>query len=99
MKATLERLEGLHEALISALDANDVGAIEDASRQLDTDLKALRGIDNWAKQPELKLAAERIGRLAQAALMRVHVLHDHARRRAENLAALRGQPVAATYTR
>ncbi|HEY0115044.1 MAG TPA: hypothetical protein VGB54_04925, partial [Allosphingosinicella sp.] len=86
MKATLERLEAHHEALIAALDRNEVAAIEAASRELDETLGQLRGVDTWVAEPELKLAAERIGRLAQAAMMRVNVLNDHARRRAQALA-------------
>jgi hypothetical protein len=99
MKATLTRLEAQHEALIAALDRNDVAAIEQASCDLDQSLATLRGFDSWTAEPELKLAAERIGRLAEAAMMRINVLNDHARRRTAALAAMRGQAVAATYTR
>jgi hypothetical protein len=99
MKLTLARLETQHEALIAALDAHDAAAIERASRDLEESLAKLRSFDTWVLEPEMKQAAERIGRLAEAAMMRVNVLNDHAKRRAEALAALRGQPVAATYTR
>jgi hypothetical protein len=99
MKATLERLETHHDALIAALDSNDVGAIEAASVALGETIGQLKSIDNWTAEPELKLAAERIGKLAEAAMMRVHVLQDRARRRAEGIAALRGQPAPALYSR
>jgi len=99
MKPTLERIETQHEALIAALDVNDLDAIERASRELEESLARLRGFDAWVLDPETKLAAERIGRLAQAAMMRVNVLHDQARRRAAALASLRGQPAANTYSR
>lgn len=99
MKATLARLEEEHEALLAALDGNDVAAIEQAGTALANSLQTLKGFDNWVDEPELKLAAERIGRLAEAAMMRVNVLGDRARRRAEALAAMRGQPVPAVYTR
>ena len=99
MKATLGRLEALHEALIAALDANDLGSIERASRELEASLAQLQGFDSWLADPELKHAAERVGRLADAAMMRVNVLNDHAKRRAEAMAAVRGQPMQATYTR
>ena len=99
MKATLARLEMLHEALIDALDANDLTGIEQASRELEATLAQLQGFDSWLADPELKHAAERIGRLADAAMMRVNVLNDHAKRRAAALAAVRGQPMQATYTR
>lgn len=99
MKATLARLETQHEALIAALDANDVAAIERAGLDLAESLARLKGFDSWVAEPELKHAAERIGRLAEAAMMRVNVLNDHAKRRADALAAVRGQAMPATYTR
>lgn len=99
MKESLERLEALHESLIAALDSNDLGAIEAAGRDLEDVLARLKGVDRWMAEPELKLAAERVGRLAEAAMMRVNVLSDHAKRRADTLAALRGQPTPALYGR
>lgn len=99
MKATLGRIEALHEALIAALDRNDFARIEAASRDLEETLAQLRGFDSWLADPELKLAAERVSRLADAAAMRVNVLNDHARRRSEALAATRGQAAPVTYGR
>ena len=99
MNTSLARLEAHHEALIDALDGNDVAAIESAGRELENTLGQLRGFDRWVAEPELKLVAERIGRLAQAAMMRVNVLHDQAARRAEAVAAMRGQAAPALYTR
>jgi hypothetical protein len=99
MKATLGRLEALHEALIAALDSNDLDGIGRAGRELDEALAELKGFENWLAEPELKLAAERVGRLADAAMMRVNILSDHARRRSEALAAARGQAAPLTYAR
>jgi hypothetical protein len=98
MKAALERLESLHEALISALDANDVAGIEGASRDLQDGFTQLRSSD-FTAEPELKIAAERVARLAQAALMRVNVLSDQAKRRTQALAAARGQEKPLLYGR
>lgn len=99
MKATLARIEAQHDALIAALDANDLHAIENASADLAGSLAGLEGFDSWQADPELKLAAERIGRLAEAAMMRVNILNDHARRRSESLAAMRGQAMPGVYSR
>ena len=99
MKATLAALETQHEALIAALDANDLAAIERAGVDLGDSLAKLKGFDSWSSEPELKLAAERIGRLAEAAMMRVNVLNDQARRRSEALASLRGHQAPLTYSR
>jgi hypothetical protein len=99
MKQALEQIEALHGALITALDANDLGGIERSSRGLDEALAAAKGRDVWPADPELKLAAERVGRLAQAAMMRVNILNDQARRRSEALAAVLGRPAPVTYSR
>lgn len=97
--AALARLEAHHEALIVALDRNDPAAIADASAQLGAELALVRAVDAWTQSPELKLAAERVAGLADAAAMRVNVLTDQARRRAQALATARGQSGALTYTR
>ncbi len=99
MKPDLARLEAQHEALIAALDCNDLAAIGAASRDLEEGLSGLRRFDAWQIDPELKLAAERISRLADAAARRINVLHDHARQRSAALASLRGHEPAAVYTR
>ena len=99
MIASLARLEAHHEALITALDSNELSAIQSASQNLHAELGQLRGVDSWAAEPELKLTAERIGRLAEAAMRRVNVLQDHAKRRSAALAALRGHAAPALYTR
>lgn len=99
MKSALEQLEGRHDALIAALDLNDPDAIAAASRDLSDALAAVQSVHSWAAEPEVKRTAKRIGRLADAAMVRVHVLADQARRRAEALALARGQSAALTYTR
>lgn len=95
----LARLEAQHEALIAALDANDISAMAAASGALEADLEKFRGFDSWFAAPEVKLAAERIGRLADAAMRRVHVLQDRAAKRSDALAAARGQGQVAVYSR
>lgn len=99
MLLALHELEGHHEALIDALDRNDIGAIHDATLALEAALSSLRSHGSWAVNPELKRTADRIGRLGDAATMRVNVLADQARRRADALALTRGEGQALTYSR
>ena len=98
MKVALARIEAQHEALLAALDGNDIAAIERGSAELGESLASLKHF-NTSPGPELKPAVVRIRRLAEAGTMRVNLLADHSRRRAEALAAMRGQGVSATYTR
>ena len=93
--APLAQLQARHEALIAALDNNDIDAIGEACAGLDDTLRSLGSVQAWVATPELKAAAERIGSLADAAAVRLNVLADQARRRAEALAIARGQ--APTY--
>lgn len=95
--APLAQLQARHEALIAALDSNDVDAIGDACAGLDDTLRSLGSVQAWVATPELKAAAERIGSLADAAAMRLNVLADQARRRADALAMARG--MTPTYSR
>ena len=95
--APLAQLQARHEALIAALDSNDIDAIGEACTGLDQTLTSLASVEAWVATPELKAAAERIGSLADAAAMRLNVLADQARRRADALAIARGR--AATYSK
>lgn len=99
MKAALAHIEARHEALLAALDGHDAAAIEQASAALGESLEAVRALESRAPNPELRPAVTRIRRLAEAGTMRVNLLADHTRRRADALSAMRGQPVSATYTR
>lgn len=99
MKAALARIEAQHEALLAALDGSDLAAIERASDDLATGLQAVEGVNALTAEPGLTVAAQRIRRLAEAGTMRVNVLADHTRRRAEALAMMRGRAMSATYSR
>ena len=95
--APLAQLQARHEALLVALDTNDVDAIGSACAGLDETLQSLGSVQAWVATPELKAAAERIGSLADAAAMRLNVLADQARRRADALAMARG--MTPTYSK
>lgn len=96
---SLDALETLIEAqaaLIAALDAGDVAAIERATGDVHALLPAVRAGGQRAE------ARERVGyamRQADAARIRVNFLTDRTRDRADRLATARGERVVETYSR
>jgi len=92
-------MEECHQALVSALDGNDIDALEHSIEGLRVAVEAARGNGAWRDEPELKARASRIAALAQAAMVRVNFLTDMTRQRLEALAAVQGRPVAAHYGR
>ena len=94
--ASLDRLTAAHEALIHALDGNDLAAIEAASRGLAEAVAEVRGEElrpGIASRERLTSLAA----LAHAAQIRVNFLTDKIRRRIDAVAAMRGAEPAMTY--
>lgn len=93
--AILDALAGSHEALIRALDGDDLAEIERATAALAEAVHEARRHDGWQNAPGLKERLLSLAALAQAAQIRVNFLTDMIRRRVDAAAALRGaQPVA-----
>lgn len=91
--AILDGLAKSHEALIRALDGDDLSAIEQATAALAEAVHEARRHD-WHSTPDLKERLLSLAALAQAAQIRVNFLTDMIRRRVDAAAALRGaQPV------
>ena len=95
----LGRLEGAHEALIAALDRNDIVIIERRLEELKAALTDVRAAGAWRDAPEHKARAERIVRLGQAIRIRVNFLTDQTRHRLQLLAAARGDRGGSVYGR
>jgi hypothetical protein len=93
----LDRLASCHEALIHALDGNDLGAIETTTLALADAVAAARARQDWAATPEIRERLLSLAALAQAAQIRVNFLTDTIRRRVNAMAALRGAEPAMTY--
>lgn len=77
--------------LITAIDAQDAGAIVRASEALAAAVSKLRHVDNWPADP---LAAERLRaalRQNQAAAIRINLMAHWTRQNIDRLADLRGQ--------
>ena len=93
----LDRLASCHEALIRALDGNDLEAIETATLALADAVGSARANHDWASTPEIRERLLSLAALAQAAQIRVNFLTDTIRRRVNAMAALRGAEPAMTY--
>jgi hypothetical protein len=96
--AVLDRLASSHEALIRALDGNDLEAIETATLALADAVGSARANRDWASTPDVKERLLSLAALAQAAQIRVNFLTDTIRRRVNAMAALRGSEPAMTYS-
>ena len=95
--AILDALAGSHEALIRALDGDDLAEIERATAALAEAVHETRRHDGWRSAPGLKERLLSLAALAQAAQIRVNFLTDMIRRRVDAAAALRGAQPQMTY--
>jgi len=95
--AILDRLASCHEALIRALDGNDLAAIEGATLALADAVASARANQDWSGTPDLRERLLSLAALAQAAQIRVNFLTDNIRRRVNAMGALRGAEPAMTY--
>ena len=92
----IDRLIDCQGALISALDAGDVSAVEDATARVARALEAVRAETPSANEdrPRFDYAL----RQAEAARGRVNFLTDRVSQRLERLTHQRGERVTHTYT-
>lgn len=99
--SALDGLIGSSEALIAALDANDVDAIEAALPALRRCVEALKspGAQNWS--PGLRARVEQALGVSDAARARIRYLSDRTQQRLDMLAAAAGRfdCTPATYGR
>ena len=93
-----EAMKEAHEALIAALDSNDIAAIEAAVSSFGESARALRAAVDLSSPEAAERAAE-LRRLSDQARMRVNFLTDVVRRRLERLEAVRGRGQVALYAR
>lgn len=98
MTSLTHRLETAQKALIGALDAQDAEAIQFAIVALTPLVEELQHSSAIYADAETKQSFEKLGKLADAAIYRVNILHDQTRRRLEMLHDQRGK-TAQTYAR
>ncbi len=93
----LDRLASSHEALIVALDANDLVAIEAATAALADAVEAARDLAPPADPAGFRDRLASLAALAQAAQGRVNFLTDMIGRRIDTVSAMAGRAPALTY--
>ncbi len=105
MTPAVDELIGTSEALIAALDAHDVDAIEAALPAFGRSVNALKnsGGDRsaWLRSPALRGKVEEAMRLADAARARILYLSDRTQQRLDIFAVAAGRfdATPATYGR
>lgn len=97
MSAPLQRLEACHHALIDALDAQDIDALESSLDDFRAALDEARAQGAWREQAGVIESAARIHALSEAARIRVNFLTDLNQQRIDALAAARGRDNVAIY--
>jgi hypothetical protein len=95
--AILDALATSHEALIRALDGDDLAEIERSTAALAEAVHDARRHDGWQSAPGMRERLLSLAALAQAAQIRVNFLTDVIRRRVDAAAALRGAQPATVY--
>lgn len=97
--ANLEDMRASHEALLRALDDNDLESIEAAVAAFGASVDRVRSAGGWRADPEAALRAAELQGLFDAAQRRVNILTDNVRGRLDRLSAARGEAAPAVYGR
>jgi hypothetical protein len=97
--AAVEMLIAREEALIAALDGQNIAAIEGATRAMGDALAHVAAAGGWQTRPELGVRLVQALRLAEAARGRLNYLADRTRRQLDRLATMTGAPLPTTYRR
>ncbi|NIJ08983.1 hypothetical protein FHS31_002613 [Sphingomonas vulcanisoli] len=97
--AALDTLIAREEALIAALDGQDVTQIESSTDAMRAALIELAAIGAWHNRVEVGERVIQAVKLAEAAKGRINFLADRNRRKLDRLATLTGAPLAPAYGR
>lgn len=100
-EVAVDTLIGSSEALIAALDAHDIDAIEAALPPFGESIKALKAAGDWQRSPRLSARLAEAMTLADAARARIRYLADRTQQRIDMLATATGRfdCTPATYGR
>ena len=90
-KAAVDRMIASSEALIAALDAHDIEAIESTLPAFGESVGQLKSSGDWQRSPELSASLARALALADAARTRVRYLADNNRQLLDMLATAAGR--------
>ena len=97
--SSLQQLNDAQAALITALDAHDVNAIEAANAAVAVAVDEVRVVGGWRERPGLRDDLIHILKGAEAARGRINALADQNRRGFDKLISLTGTPRATAYGR
>jgi hypothetical protein len=95
--AVLDLVISCQEALLDALDARDVCAIESVSAALAKALAEARNADSWSDSGTLRQKVDHASKQATAARIRVNCLSQWTRQRIDRLNELRGAKLCDSY--
>jgi len=95
----LQQLSDAQSALIAALDARDVDAIEAANAAVAVAVEEVRVVGGWNEAPGLREELIEVLRNAEAARGHVNALADRNRRNLDKLISLGNAPRATAYGR
>ena len=95
----LQQLSDAQSALIAALDARDVDAIEAANAAIAVAVEEVRVVGGWNVRPALREELIQVLKSAEAARGHVNALADKNRRNLDKLISLGSAPRAAAYGR
>lgn len=98
-QAALDALIAHEEALIAALDSQDIALIETSTSDMRDALTRVAAIGSWHDRGTVGERVVQAVRLAEAAKGRINYLADRNRRQLDRLATLTGAPLAAAYGR
>jgi hypothetical protein len=97
--SALQQLNDAQTALIAALDARDVDAIEAANAAVAVAVEEVRVVGGWRDRPGLRDELVQILKRAEAARGHINALADRNRRELDKLISLAGPPRATAYAR
>ncbi len=83
--ATLDRLIASEQALVTSLDGDEAGTIEQALIGFADAIDALKAVAGWRETPEVVIRVTHALQLAEAARIRTLYLADRTRRQIERL--------------
>ena len=97
--SVLQQLSDAQAALIAALDAHDIDAIDSANAAVAVAVDEVRVVGGWRERPGLRDDLIQILKSAEAARGHVNALADQNRRSLDKLISLAGPPRATSYGR
>jgi hypothetical protein len=98
-ETVLQQLNDAQTALLAALDAHDVDAIEAANAAVAVAVEEVRVVGGWRERTGLRDDLIHILKGAEAARGRINALADKNRRSLDKLINLAGAPRATAYGR